>query len=24
VKMEGKNVCRLGDSLFHNDKNGMG
>ena len=24
VKFEGKNVCRLGDSLFHNDKNGMG
>ncbi len=24
VKFEGKNVCRLGDPLFHNDKNGMG
>lgn len=24
VKFEGKNVCRLGDSLFQNDKNGMG
>jgi len=24
VKFEGKNVCRLGDSLFHNEKNGMG
>jgi hypothetical protein len=24
VKFEGQNVCRLGDSLFHNDKNGMG
>ncbi len=24
VKFEGKNVCRLADSLFHNDKNGMG
>jgi hypothetical protein len=24
VKYEGKNVCRLGDSLFHNEKNGMG
>ncbi|HEX3846097.1 MAG TPA: DUF4150 domain-containing protein [Steroidobacteraceae bacterium] len=24
VKFEGKNVCRLGDQLFHNDKNGMG
>lgn len=24
VKIEGKNVCRLGDSLFHNNKNGMG
>jgi hypothetical protein len=24
VKYEGKNVCRLGDPLFHNDKNGMG
>jgi hypothetical protein len=24
VKFEGKNVGRLGDSLFHNDKNGMG
>ena len=23
VKFEGKNVCRLGDSLFHNDKNAM-
>jgi hypothetical protein len=21
VKLEGKNVCRLGDSLFHNNKN---
>jgi uncharacterized protein DUF4150 len=24
VKMEGKNVCRLGDPLFHNKKNIMG
>lgn len=24
VKFEGKNVCRLGDSLLHNDKNGIG
>ena len=24
VKIEGKNVCRLGDPLFHNKKNGMG
>jgi hypothetical protein len=24
VKFEGKNVCRLSDPLFHNDKNGMG
>jgi hypothetical protein len=24
VQFEGKNVCRLGDPLFHNDKNGMG
>ena len=24
VKFEGKGVCRLGDPLFHNDKNGMG
>jgi len=24
VKIEGKNVCRMGDTLFHNDKNGMG
>jgi len=24
VKLEGKNVCRLGDPLFHNKKNGMG
>lgn len=24
VKLEGQNVCRLGDPLFHNDKNGMG
>jgi len=24
VKFEGKSVCRLGDSLFHNEKNGMG
>jgi hypothetical protein len=24
VKMEGKNVCRLGDPLFHNNKNIMG
>jgi hypothetical protein len=24
VKYEGKNVCRLGDPLFHNEKNGMG
>ncbi len=24
VKFEGKNVCRLGDSLFHNEKNIMG
>ncbi len=23
VKFEGKNVCRLGDSLFHNKKNAM-
>ena len=24
VKFEGKNVCRLADPLFHNQKNGMG
>jgi len=24
VKFDGKNVCRMGDSLFHNEKNGMG
>jgi len=24
VKFEGKNVCRLGDPLLHNDKNTMG
>ena len=24
VKLEGKNVCRLGDPLFHNKKNMMG
>jgi hypothetical protein len=24
VKFEGQNVCRLGDPLFHNDKNAMG
>lgn len=24
VKLEGKNVCRLGDPLFHNKKNTMG
>ena len=24
VKLEGKNACRLGDPLFHNDKNIMG
>jgi len=24
VQFEGKNVCRLADPLFHNDKNGMG
>ncbi len=24
VKLEGKNACRLGDPLFHNDKNAMG
>ncbi len=24
VKFEGKNVCRMGDPLFHNDKNAMG
>jgi hypothetical protein len=24
VKIEGKNVCRLGDPLFHNKKNIMG
>ena len=24
VKMEGKNVCRLGDPLFHNKKNTLG
>jgi hypothetical protein len=24
VKFEGKNACRLGDPLFHNEKNGMG
>jgi hypothetical protein len=24
VKFEGKNVCRLGDPLFHNNKNAMG
>ena len=23
VKFEGKNVCRLGDPLFHNEKNGL-
>lgn len=23
VKFEGKNVCRLGDSLLHNDKNAL-
>jgi hypothetical protein len=23
VKFEGKNVCRMGDSLFHNKKNIM-
>ena len=24
VKFEGRNVCRLGDSMFHNKKNAMG
>lgn len=24
VKLEGKNACRLGDPLFHNEKNMMG
>jgi hypothetical protein len=24
VKFEGQNVCRLGDPLFYNEKNGMG
>lgn len=24
VKLDGKNVCRLGDPLFHNKKNAMG
>ena len=24
VKFEGKNVCRMGDPLFHNKKNAMG
>ena len=24
VKIEGRNACRLGDSLFHNKKNAMG
>jgi len=24
VKFEGKNVCRLGDPMFHNKKNIMG
>jgi hypothetical protein len=24
VKFEGKNVCRMGDPLFHNKKNIMG
>jgi hypothetical protein len=24
VKFDGQNVCRLGDSLLHNDKNGIG
>jgi hypothetical protein len=24
VKFEGKNVCRLADTLFHNEKNAMG
>jgi hypothetical protein len=24
VKFEGKEACRLGDPLFHNEKNGMG
>jgi hypothetical protein len=24
VKFEGRNVCRLGDPLFHNKKNTMG
>jgi hypothetical protein len=24
VKFEGKNICRMGDPLFHNDKNTMG
>jgi hypothetical protein len=24
VKFEGKSACRLGDPLFHNDKNAMG
>jgi hypothetical protein len=24
VKFEGKNACRLGDTLFHNKKNAMG
>ena len=24
VKIEGKNVCRMGDMLTHNDKNAVG
>ena len=24
IKFEGKNVCRLGDPLLHNEKNGVG
>jgi len=24
VKFEGKNVCRMGDPLFHNKKNALG
>lgn len=24
VKLEGKNVCRVADPMFHNDKNAMG
>ena len=24
VKLDGRNVCRMGDPLFHNQRNGMG